>query len=134
MLSFLRVAFAATLRMKFPSHFVGLLGVIVGLGVLIHGFRAYQLNLTKEPFETLRMYMSFGAMAILSYPLTLFVDWFVVGPQVPGVDPLPTQPHPKYPRMWMVLVGRFMVTVFLDGLVAVLYGIRTAWSHLGSPP
>jgi uncharacterized membrane protein len=134
MLSLLLVAFAVTIRMKLPTHFVGMLGVIIGLGVLFYGFRAYQLGLTKDPFETLLMYMAFGAMAILSYPVTLFVDWFVVGPQVPGADPLPSQPHPSYPKVWMVLIGLFMATVFLAGLASVLYGISTAWAHIGSPP
>ncbi|MGD0249676.1 MAG: DUF981 family protein [Thermoplasmata archaeon] len=134
MLSLLLVAFAVTVRMKLPTHFVGMLGVVIGLGVLFYGFRAYQLNLTKDPFETLLMYLAFGAMAILSYPVTLFVDWFVVGPQVPGADPLPSAPHPTYPKVWIALIGLFMAVVFLAGLAAVLYGISTAWAHIGAPP
>ena len=134
MLAILLVAFAATVRLNYPTHFVGMLGVITGLGVLFYGFRAYQLNLTKDPLETLLMYMAFGAMSILSYPVTLFVDWFIVGPTHPGADPLPTEPTPKYPKMWMALIGLFMIIVFLAGLAAVLYGISSAWAHLGAPP
>jgi uncharacterized membrane protein len=134
MLSILLVAFAVTVRMHLPTHFVGMLGVISGLGVLFYGFRAYQLNLTKDPLETLLMYMAFGAMSILSYPVTLFVDWFIVGPTTPGAAPLPSEPTPKYPRMWMGLIGLFMAVVFLAGLAAVLYGISSAWAHLGAPP
>jgi len=134
MLGFLLVAFAVAIRMRLPTHLVGMMGVITGLGVLFYGFRAYQLNLTKDPFETLLMYMAFGAMSILSYPVTLFVDWFVVGPTVPGADPLPTQPIPAYPKMWVALIGLFMAVVFLAGLAAVLYGISSAWAHIGNPP
>jgi len=134
MLSLVLVAFAVTVRMHLPTHFVGMLGVITGLGVLFYGFRAYQLNLTLEPFQTLLMYMAFGAMAILSYPVTLFVDWFIVGPSVPGADPLPSPPRPAYPKMWAVLIGAFMLMVFLSGLAAVLYGISSAWAHIAAPP
>jgi len=134
MLSLLLVAFAITVRLRLPTHFVGMLGVITGLGVLFYGFRAYQLGLTKDPLETLLMYMAFGAMAILSYPVTLFVDWFVVGPTTPGADPLPTEPRPKYPKMWAAFLGLFLLVVFLAGLAAVLYGISSAWAHIGAPP
>jgi uncharacterized membrane protein len=134
MLALLLVAFAVAVRMRLPTHFVGMLGVITGLGVLFYGFRAYQLNLTKDPLETLLMYMAFGAMSILAYPVTLFVDWFIVGPTVPGADPLPSQPTPAYPKVWIGLIGLFMAVVVLSGIAAVLYGISSAWAHIGNPP
>jgi len=134
MLSFLLVAFSVTVYMRLPTHFVGVMGVITGLGVLFYGFRAYQLSLTLEPMETLLMYMAWGAMAILSFPATLFVDWFVVGPTVPGADPLPSKPYPAYPKMWAVLIGLFMILVVLAGVAAVLYGINAAWAHIAAPP
>ncbi len=134
LLSFLLIAFALSVRSHYPTHMTGMVGVIVGLAVLFYGFRAYQLSLTKDPLETLLMYMAFGGVAILSYPTTLFLDWFIVGPTVPGTDPLPSPSTPNYPWIWRVLLGLFMIAVVLAGVAAVLYGISAAWAHLASPP
>ncbi|MFZ0892566.1 MAG: DUF981 family protein [Thermoplasmata archaeon] len=134
LLALLTVAFAVTIWMRLPTHFVGMFSVIIGLGVLFYGFRAYQLNLTQDAYETLLMYLAFGGVAIMVYPATLFIDWFVVGPQVPGADPLPSPPIPNYPWLWRVLLGLFMAAVILAGVAAVLYGINIVWAHLASPP
>jgi len=134
LLAILLVAFAVCVRLKYPTHIVGMLAVVSGLAVLFYGFRAYQLNLTLEPLETLLMYLAFGVVSIGVYPMTLFVDWFVVGPNVPGADPLPSPPTPKYPLMWMILFFLFMLAVLLAGLAAVFYGVDIVWGHLGSPP
>lgn len=133
-LALLLVAFAITVRVRLPTHFVGMFSVIIGLGVLFYGVRAYQLNLTEEPLETLLLYLAFGGVAILVYPATLFIDWFVVGPQVPGADPLPSPATPNYPWLWRVLLGLFMLAVVLAGIAAVLYGIDIVWAHLAAPP
>jgi putative membrane protein len=134
MLALLLVAFGTAVTFRLPTHFVGMLGVVIGSGVIYYGSRAYWLGLTKEPFETLLLYLGFGAMAILSYPATLFVDWFVVGPQYAAAAPLPSTPTPAYPKLWTVLLGLFLLVVVLAGIAALLYGFSTAWSHLESPP
>jgi uncharacterized membrane protein len=134
LLSLLLIAFAVMVRLKLPTHFVGMLSVIIGLGVLFYGVRAYQLGLTLEPLQTLLMYLAFGGLAIIAYPATLFIDWFVIGPQVQGADPLPSPPIPNYPWLWRVLLGLFMVAVILAGVAAVLYGIDIVWAHLAAPP
>ena len=134
MLSFLLVSFAIAVNLRLPTHFVGMLGVVIGFGIMYYGYRGYTLSLTEEPFETLLLFLAFGGVAVLSYPVTLFVDWFVVGPSVPGADPLPSGPTPRYPKMWMALLGLFMVVVILAGIAALLYGFDTAWAHLASPP
>lgn len=134
LLSLILVAFAVTVYLRLPTHFVGMFSVIVGLGVLFYGVRAYQLGLTKDAYETLLMYLAFGGLAIITYPATLFVDWFVVGPQVSGADPMPSTSTPDYPWLWRVLLGLFMLAVILAGVAAVLYGINIVWSHLAAPP
>jgi putative membrane protein len=134
LLSLLLVSFAVAVWLRLPTHFVGMFSVIAGIGVLFYGVRAYQISLTLDPYETLLMYVAFGGVAILVYPATLFIDWFVVGPQVPGADPLPSPPTPNYPWIWRVLLGLFLLAVVLAGVAAVLYGINIVWSHLASAP
>jgi len=111
-----------------------MLGVIIGLGVFVYGVRAYQLGLTKDPLETYLTDLAFGGVAVLSYPATLFFDWFVMGPTIPGADSLPSTPTPNYPWFWRILLGRFMAAEFLAGIAAMLYGVDAAWTHLASPP
>ncbi len=134
LLALLLLAFTVAIWRRLPSHFVGMFSVVVGLGVLFYGVRAYQLNLTEQPLETLLLYLAFGGMAILVYPATLYVDWFVVGPQVPGADPLPSGATPNYPWIWRALLGLFLAAVVLAGVAAVLYGINIVWGHLAAPP
>jgi putative membrane protein len=134
MLSFLLVAFAVAVNLRRPTHMVGILGVVIGGGIIYYGYRAWTLSLTLEPLETLFLYLGFGAVAIGSYVACLYVDWFVVGPDHPGVEPLPSDPTPRYPMMWNLMLGTFLLVVVLAGIAALFYGFDTAWAHLASPP
>ncbi len=137
LLSILLIAFAVTTTFRLPTHLVGMLGVVMGSGVIYYGFRAdyvYGLSLTKHPFETLLLYLAFGGMAILAFPATLYVDWFVTGPKTPANGPLASAPRPEMPRMWYGILLIFLVVVALAGIAAIAYGFSTAWAHLESPP
>jgi putative membrane protein len=134
LLSLILISFAIAVSLRLPTHFVGMLGVVIGSGIIYYGYRAYTLSLTLEPFETLLLFVGFGAVAILSYPVTLYLDWFVVGPSAPGADPMPSDPTPRYPMMWTGLLGLFLLVVVLAGVAALFYGFDTAWAHLAAPP
>jgi putative membrane protein len=135
MLALLSVAFGVTVLLRLPTHFVGMLAVVIGCGVMYYGVRSsYYLTATKDPLETLLMFVGFGALAILAYPATLYIDWFVTGRQKPESAPIASALVPTYPRLWTVLLGLFLVVVVLAGLAAAAYGISSAWGHLESPP
>jgi len=135
LLALISVSFGLTVLFRFPSHFVGMLGIVIGCGIMYYGVRAdYYLKLTSDPLETLLLYLGFGAVAILSYPATLYVDWFVTGRQNPSVTPIASSPTPSYPRLWTVLLGLFIIMVILAGVAAAAYGLTAAWGHLESPP
>ncbi len=134
MLAFLLVAFAVAVNLRRPTHMVGVLGVVIGGGIIYYGYRAWTLSLTEQPLETLMLYLGFGAVAIGSYVACLYIDWFVVGPDQPGVAPLPSEPTPRYPMMWNLLLGAFLLLVVLAGIAALFYGFDTAWAHLAAPP
>ncbi len=134
LLSLLLIGFAVATWYRLPTHFVGMLGLVIGAGIAYYGARGYLVSATNDPFETLLMYLGFGAVGILSYPATLYVDWFVTGPRNTGADPLPSGPKPANPNMWKVLLGLFLLMVVLAGVAALLYGFTAAWSHIESPP
>jgi putative membrane protein len=134
LLAFVLVSFALAVTYHRPTHFVGMVGVVAGSGIIYYGCRAYLLSLTLEPLETLLLFLGFGAVAIASYPVTLYLDWFVTGPEVPTSAPLPSDPTPAYPRMWTVFLGAFLILVVLAGVAALFYGFDTAWAHLAAPP
>ena len=135
LLSLLTVSFGIAVLARLPTHFVGMMGVVIGCGVMSYGARAdYYLKLTQDPLETLLMYLAFGAVAIMAYPATLYVDWFVTGRQNPALTPIASAPTPTYPRLWTVLLGIFIILVILAGVAAAAYGMSAAWGHLESAP
>lgn len=134
LVSIILIAFAVTLWRGLPTHFVGIIAAVSGAGMIFYGTRAYQVGLTLDPLETYLMYLAFGVMGILAYPATLFVDWFITGPQNARSSPLPSPATPNYPMLWRVLVSLFLISVVLAGIAAVVYGFTAAWAHLASPP
>jgi len=138
LLGVLLVAFAVTVYFRHPTHVVGMMAVVVGFGVAFYGYRAYTMSppLTLDPLETFLLYLAFAGMAILSYPATLYVDWFVQGPTHPEASPLASEakPRPQYRWMWTGLLGFFLLVVVLAGIAAVWYGFDIGWAHLAAPP
>jgi uncharacterized membrane protein len=138
LLSVLLVAFGVTVALRLPTHFVGMMAVVTGFGVGFYAYRGYTMTpaLTLDPLQTFLLYLAFGGMAIFSYPATLFVDWFVVGPTKPESSPLASDPTPRaqYRWMWIILLGIFLGVVVLAGIAAVWYGFDIGWAHLAAPP
>lgn len=131
LISFLLVAFGAAVWAKLPTHFVGVLGVVSGGGVIYYGYLGYGNNLTLDHLETFLLFLAWGAMAIGSYGATLFVDWFVISTQNPSAGPLASSTTPAYPRMWTALIFAFLVLAVLAGIAAIWYGQDIIWGHLG---
>jgi len=134
LLSIVLIGFGISVRWGLPTHFVGIVAAVAGSGIIYYGARAYEIGLTLDPLETFLLYLGFGGAAILAYPATLFVDWFVTGPTNPRSSPLPSEENPRYPWLWRVLVVLFLVAVVLAGIAAVVYGFTAAWAHLANPP
>ena len=123
------VGFAVSLWFKIPSHLIGIIAFVSGWGVIYYGARAYLLGLTNEPLDTFAMYLAFGALAVLSMPVTLFVDWYVTRSQTLGASAAPS-----YPKMWNYVLGPFLLFAVLAGAASILMGFNTIWSHLAKAP
>jgi len=131
LLSVLLIAFGAAVWAKLPTHFIGVMAVVSGGGVVYYGYLGYQNSLTLDHLETFLLFLVWGAMSIGSYGATLYVDWFVTGTQNPSAGPLASSTTPVYPRMWTVLVLLFLCVVVLAGIAAIWYGQDIIWGHLG---
>ncbi|MGB6442248.1 MAG: hypothetical protein WBF81_03000, partial [Thermoplasmata archaeon] len=66
--------------------------------------------------------------------MTLYLDWFGVGPSGPALAPTASDSLPRYPKMGTALLALFLVLVVLAGIAALFYGFDTARAHLASPP
>jgi len=128
------VAFALTVRLRLPTSFAGILGVLVGSALIFYGYRAYNLSLTLDPTEAFALYLAFGGAAILSFPVTLYIDFFVVAPSTPDVAPMSPEIAARYPKVWLGFNAFFLIVLVLAGIAAIIYGFNTIWAHLGAPP
>lgn len=138
LLAVVLISFAIAVNLRLPTHFVGMMGVVIGFGVGFYGYRGYTMSpaLTLDPLETFLLYVAFAATSILSYPATLYVDWFVTGPTNPASAPLASDPKPRaqYRMMWNVLLAIFLLAAAGAALAAVAYGFDIGWAHLAAPP
>lgn len=132
MLAILLGAFGITVYARLPTHYAGILGILLGGGVIYYGYTGYNVSpqLTKDPLETFLLYLAFGALAIASIIPTLFVDLYVLGAKDPSVQPIAVDPTPSSPRLWTAALWIFLGIAFLAGLAALLYGFNIAWGHL----
>lgn len=73
--TFLVVAVSMALSLKL--QYAGFFGVIAGGVVIAYGYQGYVLGMTKDPFETFLLYGAFGLAAILSFPATVVVDYYL---------------------------------------------------------
>ncbi len=116
------IAFAVTIRLGYKMQYVGLFAAYSGLIAMFYGARAYQLNIIgSETTELLLMYLAFGAVGILSYPVTLIVDR------------VPQKGNPKW-KGWTVILVLFWIAVIGAMIASGVIGFGAVFQHLASPP
>lgn len=117
----LLVGFFLSVRHQVRLEYIGFLGLLVGIVVILYGIQAYQLGLTKSPIAMLAMYALFGLSGILSYPVSLIAD------RLPG--------HKKEVWVgWYVFLGLFCILILLAGLLSAGAGVQAVFQHLISAP
>ena len=116
------LAFAITIRLGYKMQYVGLFAAYSGLMAIYYGFRAYQLHLIgSATIDLFLMFLAFGAVGIMSYPVTLIVDR------------VPQKGNPKWIG-WTVILVIFWISV-LGAMIASGYiGFNAVFSHLATPP
>ena len=68
------IAFAMTVRFEYRMQSFGILSLFAGIAAIYYGYEGFRLNMSNNPTALLLMYLAFGSVGILSYPITLLID------------------------------------------------------------
>jgi len=74
------VILAVTMALHLKLAYAGLFAFVAGAVTMGYGWNGYILHMTKEPFETLLLYLAFGGVGIFSFPATIMTDHFLAHP------------------------------------------------------
>ena len=129
----LLIGFALLVYWELPTQYLGVVAGVTGLGIAYYGVRGYLLSLTKEPWEMLGLFLAFGLMVALAFPISLFIDWYVSEP-AKRVGTASPATLPPIPAMWTIVVMVFLAFTAIAGVAAILMGFNTIWSHLEYAP
>ncbi len=69
------LSFAITVKYGHRLQTFGIMALYSGVFSMYYGWMGYLQNKSSEPFDMFLMYVAFGAVGILSYPLTLMADY-----------------------------------------------------------
>ncbi|HEV2166862.1 MAG TPA: DUF981 family protein [Thermoplasmata archaeon] len=73
------LAYALSAYFGARMQYVGLLALVAGGVTAFYGWTGYTANpaFTKEPFDTLLLYLGFGAAGVFAYPATVIMDYYL---------------------------------------------------------
>lgn len=73
------VAYAVSAYYTVRLQYMGILAMVAGAVTIFYGYTGYTANpqFTKEPFDTLLLYMGFGAAGIAAFPASIVVDLYL---------------------------------------------------------
>lgn len=79
LLGLVLVAYAVSAQYTLKLQYAGLLALLAGAATLFYGYSGYTATpaFTKEPFDTLLLYMGFGAAGIFAFPTSVVVDYYL---------------------------------------------------------
>jgi len=136
------IGYAVCLGFRWRTQYIGLLAAMTGLLSIYYGANAYNLGLTKEPLAMFLLYVSMGCMAIFTFPVTLWIDRYVISPLIssestPGGPSPDSKPSAAMSAEVKVLFGLFLIFLLfaLGSAIATLYiGGNALTSHLSYAP
>ena len=115
---------------------------MTGLLSMYYGANAYNLGLTKEPLAMFLLYVAMGGTAIFTFPVTLWIDKYVITPltsheSTPGGSSPDAKPSAVMTAEVKVLFVLFLFFLLfaLGSAIATLYlGGNALSSHLSYAP
>ncbi len=120
-ISIVLIGFAWSVRSRIKIHYVGLFSLLVGIMTIDYGITGYMLKLTQSPLAFMGLFVTFGIVGILAFPVSLIMD------NQPGK----TSSHPK---LWFSLVALFWIFLILATALAFLIAGLSLYPHLSTPP
>ena len=136
MLGIVLVGFSASVMLRLNTRYVGLLAAMTGALSIYYSVNAYGLGLTKEPLTMLLLYVALGGTAILTFPVTIFIDSMVIGPS--NNSKASKDNRLKLISLpWKLAFGCFVLFLLFaaaSAILALAIGGGALASHLANPP
>ncbi len=79
LLGIVLLAYTVSVFANVKLQFFGLLALIAGAVVIFYGYTGFTASpaFTKDPLDTLLMYLAFGASGVATFPVTVVVDYYL---------------------------------------------------------
>jgi putative membrane protein len=134
LLGVILVGFAASVAFRIRTQYIGLLAAMTGALSIWYGISAYNLGLTAEPLTMLFLYIALGGTAVLTFPVTVYIDRMVIDPELEN-EPNMVQKALTLP--WKLAYGGFLLFLLFalgSAIIALTIGGGALSSHLASAP
>jgi putative membrane protein len=135
MLGIVLVGFSASVMLNLNTRYIGLLAVITGALSVYYGVNAYSFGLTTEPLVTLLLYVAFGFTAILTFPITVFIDNMIINLHSSNKGPSKTNKLVGF--QWKLIFTSFVLFLLFAAastILALVVGGGALTQHLINPP
>ncbi len=128
------IAFAVSVHLRLRTQYVGFLAGVTGALSIYYGINAYQLGMTAEPLAMLFLYIALGGTAVLTFPVTIYIDRMVVEPEL---ENLPDVERKALTLPWQLAFMGFLLFLLFavaSAILALAIGGGALGSHLASAP
>lgn len=116
------IAFALTVKFGYRMQSFGVLALFAGVAAIYYGYEGFTLNMSSAPSAMLLMYIAFGSVGILSYPITLLIDH------------MQTTSRPLIRGWSMILFVLFWIAVIGAIASSGYIGFSAVGAHMASAP
>ena len=135
LLGIVLLGFALAVEFQWRTQYVGLLAMMVGLLSIYYGAEAYNLGLTKEPLAMFLLYLAMGGTAVFTFPVTLWLDRYVITPLSASATPSEGAGSVAAPVAQMTAEVKVLFSLFLLFLLfAAGSAIAALWIGGGALP
>lgn len=134
MLGVILVAFAVSVLVRLRTQYIGFLAAMTGALSIYYGIDAFNLHMTQTPLTTLFLYIALGGTAVLTFPVTIYIDRMVVEPELANA---PEEAKVPLTMAWKLAYSAFLLFLLFaaaSAILALAIGGGALGSHLASPP
>jgi putative membrane protein len=115
------LAFSIAINFDTKLEYPGFLSLLFGAMLILYGYEGYIIGLTKEPLALLGLYLLYGSVGILAFPLSLVAD------KLPGL-----KRNSRTGRTFIFII--LLILLLLASLLAAYIGYAAVSGHLINAP